>query len=32
MMGDVLFKADVAEKLWSASEELTKVTYIFKQR
>jgi len=32
MMGDVLFKPDVAEKLWSASEELTKVTYLFKKR
>ncbi|MEH7329919.1 short-chain dehydrogenase [Priestia megaterium] len=31
-MGDVLFKPDVAEKLWSISEELTKVTYIFKKR
>jgi len=32
MMGDVLFKPDVAEKLWSISEELTKVTYILKKR
>lgn len=32
MMGDVLFKLDVVEKLWSVLEELIKVIYIFKKR